>query len=427
VNVSQRVLYNTVAQIAGKGALLLASLVTLRLATSYLGVDGFGEYAIVLALAPILLVFADLGISTLLARELAQAPERGEELAGTLLWFRLAASAVVVLGSLAVVPFLPYDHHVRVGILIACAGVSLLSIGSFATPFFQVSLRLDLVALLDCATAALTVGLVAAVTLFDLGFYALVGVNAVVGVANVVFASLFVRRFWRPSLRLDRGLARRLVADGLPLAAVIVLGLLHFRLDAVLLSLLRSPEDVGVYTVAYRFLEQALVLPMVFMAAVFPLLAVAVRAGAGDAAEVVRKASSFLLLVALPLSLGLVVLAGPLVTLVAGDGFEDAVTPLRILAPALVFTFVNAVFAGVLIALNRQRALILVSLAGLTLNVLANLYAIPRFGYVGAAVTTVISEGLGLAAVFVLAWRACPFRLSPRLVTRADVALLLGR
>lgn len=425
MNVSQRVLYNTVAQIAGKVALLLASLVTLRLATSYLGVDGFGEYAIVLALAPILLVFADLGISMLLARELAQTPERREELAGTLLWFRLAASGVVVLGSLAVVPFLPYDHHVRVGILIACAGVSLLSIGSFVTPFFQLSLRLDLVALLDCVTAALTIGLVAAVTLLDLGFYALVGVNAVVGAANVAFALLLVRRFWRPSLRFDRGLARRLVADGLPLAAVIVLGLLHFRLDAVLLSLLRSPEDVGVYTVAYRFLEQALVLPVVFMAAVFPLLAVAVRAG--DAAEVVRKAFSFLLLVALPLSLGLVVLAGPLVTLVAGDGFEDAVAPLRILAPALVFTFVNAVFAGVLIALNRQRALILVSLAGVTLNVLANLYAIPRFGYVGAAVTTVISEGAGLVAVFVLARRACPFRLSPRLVTRADVALLLGR
>jgi O-antigen/teichoic acid export membrane protein len=425
VNVSQRVLYNTAAQIAGKVALLVSSLVTLRLATSYLGVDGFGEYAIVLALAPILLVFADLGISTLLARELAQTPERAQALAGTLLWFRLAASAVVVLGSVAVVPFLPYDHHVRVGILIACVGVSLLSLGTFATPFFQVSLRLDLAALLDCSTAALTIGLVAAVTLLDLGFYALVGVYAVVGVVNVALSALLVRRFWRPSLRFERGLARRLLADGLPLAAVIVLGLLHFRLDAVLLSLLRSPEDVGTYTVAYRFLEQALVLPVVFMAAVFPLLAVAVHAG--DAAEVVRKAFSFLLLVALPLSLGLVVLAEPLVHLVAGDGFEDAVVPLRILAPALVFTFVNAVFASVLIALNRQRALILVSLAGVTLNVLANLYAIPRFGYVGAAVTTVISEGVGLAAVFVLARRACPFRLSPRLVTRADVALLLGR
>lgn len=425
MNVSQRVLYNTVAQIAGKAALLLAGLATLRLATSYLGVGGFGEYAIVLALAPILLVFADLGISTLLARELVQSPERREEIAGTLLWFRLAASATVMLGCLALVTFLPYEHHVRVGLVIACAGVALLSVGSFATPFLQVSLRLELVALLDCAVALLTVGLVGVVTLLDLGFYALVGVNAAVGLANLVFGIFLVRRFWRPSLRFDRRLARRLISDGLPLAAVIVIGLLHFKLDAVLLSLLRPTADVGVYTVAYRFLEQSLVLPGVFMAAVFPLLAAAVR-GEG-AADVIRKAFSFLLMVALPLALALVVLADPLVALAAGDGFEQAAVPLRILAPALVFTFVNTVFASLLIAMNRQRALIVVSLAGLTLNVLANLYAIPRFGYVGAAVTTVVSEAAGLCAVFILARRAFPFRLSPRLMTRADVALLLGR
>ncbi|HEV3479802.1 MAG TPA: flippase [Gaiellaceae bacterium] len=425
MNVSQRVLYTTIAQIAGKTALALAGLVTLRIATSYLGVEGFGEYAIVLALAPILLVFADLGIATLLARELVQTPERREELAATMLWFRLAASAAVVLAVLAIAPFLPYEHHVRVGLVIASLGVSLFSAGSFAMPFFQVNLRLDFIALLDVLVAVLMVGLVAAVALFDLGFYALVGVHAGVGLANAVAAVWLVRRFWRPSLRFDLGLARRLVADGLPLAAVIVLGLLHFRLDAVLLSLLRPAEDVGVYTVAYRFLEQSLVLPGVFMAAVFPLLAAAVRGG--DAADVVRKAFSFLLLMGVPLALALVVLAEPLVALVAGEGFEAAAVPLRILAPALVFTFVNAVFAAVLIALNRQRALILVSLAGLALNVLVNLYAIPRFGYVGAAVTTVISEGIGLCAVFVLARRALSFRLSPRLVTRSDVALLLGR
>jgi O-antigen/teichoic acid export membrane protein len=425
VNVSQRVLYNTLAQIAGKVALALAGLATLRLATSYLGVEGFGEYAIVLALAPILLAFVDLGISTLLARELVQSPERREQLAGTLLWFRLAASAVVVIGFSALAPFLPYEHHVRVGLVIAAAGVSLLSLGSFATPFFQVSLRLDLAALLDGLVAVLMVALVATVTLLDLGVLALVAVHAAVGLVNVASAVFLVRRFWRPSLHFDRRLARRLLADGLPLAAVIVIGLLHFRVDAVLLSLLRPAEDVGVYTVAYRFLEQSLVLPGVFMAAVFPLLAAAVRAG--DAADVVRKAFSFLLVVGVPLALALVVLAEPLVALVAGDGFEAAALPLRILAPALVFTFVNAVFASLLIALNRQRALILVSLAGLTLNVLANLYAIPRFGYTGAAVTTVVSEALGLCAVFVLARRAFRFRLSPRLVTRADVALLLGR
>jgi O-antigen/teichoic acid export membrane protein len=425
VNVSQRVLYNTIAQIAGKAALLLAGLVTLRLATSYLGVQGFGEYAIVLALAPILLVFADLGIATLLSRELVQQPELREELASTLLWIRLAASGVLLVVCLVLAPILPFDHEVRVGFVIACLGVSLVSVGSFATPFFQVNLRLDIVALLDLGTAVLTVGLVAAVTQFDLGFYALVGVNVVLGLASALAGMVLVSRFWRPRLRFNRALLRPLLRDGLPLGAVIVLGLLHFKVDSVLLALMRSPEEVGTYTVAYRFLEQSLVLPGVFMAAVFPLLASAVRTGGAE--DVIRKAFSFLLLIGAPLALIFIVFAGPLVALAAGDGFGDSVVPLRILAPALVVAFVNVVFASVLIALNRQRALILVSLAGLAFNVLVNLYAIPRFGYNGAAVTTVVSETLGFCAVFLLAKRACPFRLSPRLVTRADVALLLGR
>jgi O-antigen/teichoic acid export membrane protein len=425
VNVSQRVLYNTIVQIAGKAALLVSSLVTLRLATTYLGVDGFGEYAIVLALAPILLVFGDLGIATLLSRELVHKPELREELAATLLWIRLAASGVLLVLCLAIAPFLPYDREVRVGFVIACLGVTLLSVGSFAVPFFQVNLRLDIVALLDACTAALTVGLMLTVTQLDLGFFALVGVNVALGLVSAVASLILVRRFWRPRLRFNRALAGPLLRDGLPLGAVIVLGLLHFKVDSILLSLMRSPEEVGTYTVAYRFLEQSLVLPGVFMAAVFPLLALALRTG--NAEDVIRKAFSFLLLVAVPLAVGLVVLAGPLVALVAGDGFEDSVVPLRILAPALVVAFVNVVFASVLIALNRQRALILVSLAGLTLNVLVNLWAIPRFGYNGAAVTTVVSETIGFCAVFVLAKRSFPFQLSPRLVTRADVALLLGR
>ena len=425
MNLSQRVLYTTVAQVAGKAALLLAGLVTLRLATSYLGVEGFGGYAIVLSLAPILLAFADLGIGTLLARDLVHSPERRSELAGTLLGFRLAASAAVVVICLAVAPFLPYEGHVRIGLVIAAVGVALLSTSSFALPFLQVEFRLDLAALLDVVTACLTIAGVAAVVVLDLGFYALVSVNAVVGLLGLSVAAAVVRRFWRPSLRFDRRLARRLLSDGLPLAAVIVLGLLHFRVDALMLSLMRPTEDVGVYTVAYRFLEQALVFPAIFMAAVFPLLASAVREG--QASEVVRKAFSFLLLVAVPLALALALFADPLVKLAAGNDFAAAALPLRVLTPALVFTFVNSVFAALLIVLNRQRALILVSLGGILLNVLMNLFAITHFGYMGAAVTTVISEGLGLCVVFLLARRACGFALSPRLVTRSDVALLLGR
>jgi O-antigen/teichoic acid export membrane protein len=418
VNLTQKVLWNTAAQIAGKLVMLAAMLVSVRLTTTYLGFERFGDYAIVLALTPVALVVADLGLSLLLARELARSPERRDELAGTMLAFRLAGSALVVLAATAVVPFLPYERDVKLGLLVALGGVFAFSAASFATPFFQVALRLDLAALVDVTTALVSLAVIVVATQLDLGFLAVVAAVPIAYAVTLLVSAALLRRFWRPRLRFDSVLARRLVRAAVPIAAVTVISLLHFRIDSVLLSLLKPAADVGVYTVAFRFLEWALILPGLFMAAVFPILTGALTRNADEVQEVIERAFSFLLLLAVPLALAFVVLAEPIVELVAPNGFDAAVTPLRILAVALVFAFGNAIFANLLLALDRQTVLVGVSLAGLGLNVALNLLVIPRWSYTGAAATTAVTEALGALAVFWLAKRSYSFSLRPDFVAR---------
>jgi O-antigen/teichoic acid export membrane protein len=426
VNLTQKILWNTGAQIAGKLVVLASMLLAVRLTTEYLGPAGFGEYAIVLALSPVLFIVAELGLSSLLARELVRRPEARDELAGTMLGFRLVGSAFVVGLALAAVPFLPYDRDVRIGVAIAAAGVLLLSLSSFVVAFFQVELRLELVALMDVVTAVVTGALVIAVTQLDLGFFALVGVAPAAAAINLVVGFVLVRRFWSPRVRLSKTLLRPLLGAAVPIALVTTLSMLHFKIDAVLLSLLRPAEDVGVYNVAYRFFEYSLVLPGIFMAAVFPILTRALASNRGEAREVIEKARDAVLLVAVPLALATFVLAPVLVDLVA-PGFDEAVTPLRLLSLGLVFAFANSVVAGAALALDRQRALVGVTAAGLALNVALNLLLIPRYSYSGAAAATVVTEILGCVAIFALARSACHFSLRPRFVTRADLRLVFGR
>jgi O-antigen/teichoic acid export membrane protein len=427
MNLTQRVLWNTGAQIAGKLVMLVCTLVAVRLTTTYFGVDRFGEYAIVLAVVPVVAVVADLGLGLLLARELARDPERRDALAGTLAVFRLAGSAAVVVLAASLLPVLPYERDVKLGILLGLTGVFAQSLASLTGPFFQVSLRMDLAAVVDVATALISLSVIVAATQLDLGFFAVVASLPVAYAANLLLSVLLVRRLWRPRLTFDRALARTLSRSAVPIAVLGVLGLLHFRIDSVLLSLLKPARDVGIYTVAFRFLEWALVLPGIFMAAMFPILTVALARGERDPQEVIDRTFNFLLLLAVPLALGFVVLAGPVVELVAPTGFEDSVLPLRILAGAVVITFLNAVFAGLLLALDRQTVLLVVSAGGLALNILLNLIAIPRWSYNGAAVTTVVTEALGAICVFWLARRAYRFRIRPRFVTADDVRIVLGR
>jgi O-antigen/teichoic acid export membrane protein len=428
MTVPQRVLANTLVQLAGKALVALAALAVVRLAADYLGVHAFGELAIVLAFIPVLLVASDLGVTTVLAREVAKDPSRAERLGGTLLAVRLAGSAAVFGVFLTVLPFLPYAREVKVGLAVAAAGVVFTSAGAFTAPFFQVNLRLEYVAVLDALTAALTVALVAAAVALDLGFYGVVAAFPVVALVGCAASFALSRRFWRVNVRVAWADARPLVADALPVGLVIVLGLLHFKVDSLMLSVLKPPEDVGIYTVAFRFVEQALVVPALFMAAVFPILTRALHGSRADAEAVIGKSSRFLVLLAVPLAAGTFVLARPLVVLVGGADLAAAAEPLRILAPAIVFVFANAVFAGVLLALNRRRELIAASFAGLAINVALNAYFIPAYGYNGAAATTVVSEALGFGFVFVLARQAFPFSLrGSGTVSFAYVRLIFGR
>lgn len=411
MSLPQKVLLNTAVQVAGKLVLALGSVVVLRITAGYLGVEGFGELAIVLAFFVLLSVAADLGMSLVLARELAKAPERADELGGTLLALRLLGSLAVFGLFLPVIPFLPYSPDVRTGLVIAAGAVVVTSCAGFPSAFFQVHLRLERLALLDVLSAIVSVALAAAVVALDLGLLALVAVIPAGAALTGAAAFLLSRRFWTVNLRPNWPLARTLVRDLLPIGFVSVVGFLHFRVDSILLSFLRPAEEVGVYTVAYKFLEQSLLLPTLFMGVVFPILTRALHAGGGDAGAVIRRSFHFLLLLGVPLAVATVVLARPLVHLVAGSGFDAAATPLRILAPAIVLAFVNVVFAGVLFALNRRRELLWASVAGLAVNIALNLIVIPAYGYRGAAATTVFSEALGLALMFWLARRAHPFTL----------------
>jgi O-antigen/teichoic acid export membrane protein len=359
----------------------------------------------------VLAVVCDLGIPLVLGRELAKAPERADELGGTMLAVRLAGSAVLLALFLGLVPFLPYEHHVKVALATAAAGVVLGAVAGFPAAFFQLHLRLDLAALVDVAGALVGVALIGAVVTLDLGFYALVATLPVGALVSALLAFALSRRFWRVNVRAGWAHALPLLRDAVPLGLVTMLGLLHFKVDSLMLSVLRPAEDLGIYAVAYRFLEQALIIPGLFLAALFPILTRLVSARAPEGELVLRRAFDVLLLVAVPLAIAVFALAEPLVAVLAGESFGDAVAPLRILALALVLAFANAPFAMALVALNERRALIAASAAGLALNIGLNAWAIPAYGYTGAAVTTVVSELVGFALVFALAHRAYPFTL----------------
>ncbi|MFZ5845529.1 MAG: polysaccharide biosynthesis C-terminal domain-containing protein, partial [Patescibacteria group bacterium] len=189
----------------------------------------------------------------------------------------------------------------------------------------------------------------------------------------------------------------KIFVPAIPLGLAILFNLVYFHVDSVILALTRSTLEVGIYGLAYKVFEVSLVLPTFFMNAVYPLL---LRA-TGES-EVARSKFRKLFFRSLYfLSLGslfsLIVfwVAAPLLTLVRPD-FALSIAALRVFALGLPLFFVSALLFWTLIALGKQKLLVVIYGIAMVANILSNLVFIPRYGYMAAAWITVVSEGLVL-------------------------------
>ena len=125
----------------------------------------------------------------------------------------------------------------------------------------------------------------------------------------------------------------------------------------------RTRYDVGIYGLAYRFMEAAIPLGAFIIAAVFPLL-VRDEADHERRALQVARAADLLLVVSVGVAVATVVLAPDLVRLLGGAAYAPSVVPLRILVLSLPFTFVGMLLSWTLIARGLQHRLIPIAAAG---------------------------------------------------------------
>ena len=430
MNIPQRVAFNTAVQLLARIGAIALALVSFGLVTRYLGVSGFGEYSLVLAFVALLVPIADLGLTLVGVRELAAKRDPEETLLGHLFGLRLLVAFAASIALLAISPLFPYSSRVEDGLRVGAIAVFFLVLSGIPTIVFQSRVRLDLAAIVDFVTAASTLILVVLFIEADLGFISLIFATVVAAFVAASVGFGLASRFVRLRPRFRRRPARALLVMALPVGLYMILGIVHFKIDTVLLSLLKPVEDVGIYGAAYRFLEQALFFPGLFMASVYPILASYVANRDQGLQLAVDKSLTFLLATAIPLAAASFILAPDIVFLIAGESFAEAVEPMRVLVFASVFIFTNVLFSSLLVLYDRRRPLLVLVAGALVLNVTLNLILIPPFSYIGSAVATVATEGSVAVAITFAALRTAGLTLHlaplPRIVlASAGMSLVL--
>jgi PST family polysaccharide transporter len=186
-------------------------------------------------------------------------------------------------------------------------------------------------------------------------------------------------------------MARVAVRQSLPIFLAGLFSMLYFKGDTVLLRWLRTDEEVGAYGAAYKLFEGSQLLPAVLMSVAFPPLARA-RGDARRRRRWERLVAAALLVLGVACGLALHAGRAPIVLLLFGAGFQDAVPSLAILALGVPLMFLNLGLTHFLIARDLGSRTLGFAIGMLVLNVGVNLAVIPRWGGPGAAGATVVTE-----------------------------------
>ncbi|MHB8990622.1 MAG: flippase [Chloroflexota bacterium] len=374
-----------------------------------LGAEGVGSYSYAVVVIGYLDILANFGLGTLLTREVARDRSCASRYLGNTLALRLGLwSASLPLVALLLGPAAaPMGITPEVGLAILLLTVGLLPslVASTLSSLFQAYERFEYPAMVTVFTTLLKIGLQVVALMAGWGFVGLAGVSVVSNLATVAMLAALVsgitidRGGDRPVapagsvLSLDLGFCRKLLKVSYPLMLNNLLNSVFFRLDSLMLMPMAGAAALGWYSTAYKFIDGLGIISSSFTLALFPLLSQYAHSSRDALARAFGLALKLLLMVSLPISVGTTLIAPEIILLFAGpDYLPHSALALQTLIWFLPFSFLNGATQYLLIAINQQRFITISFLIAKAFNLATNLLLIPMLGYLGAAITTVVSE-----------------------------------
>jgi O-antigen/teichoic acid export membrane protein len=390
--VARKIAYNVAVSSVAKILSTILALVSIGFITRYLGKEGFGNYATVLAFFAFFTAIADLGLYNISTREISRIGADEEKIMGNIFSLRILASTIVLILAPIIVIFFPYPTEVKEGIIIAACAFLFSSGYQVLNGVFQKNLAMDKVAISELIGKIIQVIVVIAAVKLKLGFNWIM--SSLLFYMMVCFLIVFIwsRKYTSFKLRFDFNYWKEFLKESAPMGIAVIITFLYFKMDTILLSVMKSGADVGIYNAAYKVLENITFFPAMVAGLVLPIMSASIFNDRQKFEDISNKTFKFFVIIIVPIVIATLFLAEGIINLIGGVGFAESANVLRVLIFALTLIFFGNFFNSILIVGNLQKRLMFALIAAAIFNIASNIIFIPQFSYWAAAYNSVITE-----------------------------------
>jgi O-antigen/teichoic acid export membrane protein len=371
-----------------------------------LGVEAFGSYSAALGLFTLFQVGTALGFENMIPHELGRQPAARRQMFSHSVFIAAVAAIMLMFVMDGIASVFNYTHATVVSTWIISLALLPTGLISVTEAFFIAGGRVEYVALIN--TFEVMGRLLTSVIILAAGGTTksvLVVFTVYRFIACLAMFKAYFRFAGQSDWHIQGSYLKRFFSQLFTFSLITILAALFWRIDILFLSIFHTEYQLGIYNAAYKLVFIWSIVPTCYMSVALPILSRLYAEGSTRFANVIIKSLKYLMAVALPLALAIMVLGDRVIRSIYGADFSASISVLRMLGWLLVPLFLNNVLYRVLISGNRQSWTLRVTLLGLIINILLCLVLVPTYGAVGAALANLIAVNASLIANIVLVWR----------------------
>lgn len=358
----------------------------------------FGTFNFAYAFALIAVVFTDIGINYMLIREVSKHRDKIGSYIGNSFLIKFVLSITTFIFVMVTMNAGNFPNSTKVVVYLVFAYMILRTLCELLFTVFKAYESMHYEAIIKLLnTVALTIFIFFAI-FRNLG---IISVSIIyVAVQFFIFILSFIiviKKFIKISFRFDLELSKEMIKKASPFTLSLVFAGIYFYIDSVMLSLIKGDAAVGLYSAAYNITLAILVIPSMYTFAIYPILSRKYTAKESSKANktirlIYERSFKYLYMLGLPISIGLFVLARQIIVFIYGESYYGSVIALQILAWFVFMKFLSYLTGIVLSSIDMQYLRMYSQGFSAFVNLGANLILIPRYGIVGAGISTLFSE-----------------------------------
>lgn len=402
----------------------LISLVIGMISARYLGPSNYGVITYVSSVVAFTLPIMQLGLNQTLVKEFVQSPEREGKILGTSLVINILSSIVSMIGSVAFVFLVNAGERETILVCILYSFTLLFQATEMTQYWFQYQLlsKYPSIATLCAYVVVSLYKIFLLVTQKSVVWFALSNVLDYFLISVILMVIYF--KVGNQRLSFDWRLGREMLSRSKYYIIPSLMVMIFQHTDRIMIKLMMGEAETGFYSAAITCVG---ISGFVFSAVIDSMRPVILEEKGKDQARYENRVAqlyAIITFISLAQSIGMTVLAKPLVNLLYGAEYAPTAGILCVAVWYVTFSYYGSVRNVWILAEGKQRYLFGINVIGAVANVLLNLLLIPRWGGIGAAIASLITQ---FFTNVIIGFIFKPIRENNRLMLKGlDPRVLLG-